>query len=777
MSSEATQLKLKALELKKAGDLEGAKAALAKARAIEFESITVDQLNDAGELKRLAVVLKRKGDIAGAKEALVKAKRIEAGGASGADASSSKAVAASSGTNRRQTTKRPSVAQQASARIPCLFSGSSGPPETNATDATKTNDPADDGRSTNYLAQTDTTVSDLREELNPSGPVTFDDDEMADIETMADLQTMGMDVPSESDYQNRIKANKVAALTAKKRGDVDSAKRLLYRSKQLEAAMIELYTQKEEGSDDDEDYSLLDELNGGSNEEDDAFYAELFGAEANVLDLDDLHNFDLEMLKDMMDAGMEVPDPDDVMKQAQEKKELAVALHKDGNTVAAKAALAESKRLHGQAEQLAEMLDAIESGGDADGDGGDMAALMAMLEGSEGGDSGGGGARAKHGKEPAVAAPATSAEPIKTAAEWKQEAIRFKQEGKLTEATKALRMCKQVMAEDDNKAEMEKRKQVVKELNGEIEIAKEQVKRYVFYEHFVDKHVGAAQLSFWRKYTTNCENAIRLVESKGLGAINMARNTAGGGKKILNEDLSFVGDHTDPNDERLEVAILDVLSIQENKHLKKALRHQLKEQKNDKKAALVPQDNPSIRVDVTIQLPPSEKESDDNISLKFDPQPSEDGEYNVCPSKFVHIPRGKSRHARTILRRMERKRIQITVVYVPAAKKGLFGVRKSKDSSHSETPLGAVVVDLKEFLAGRCVAGDFPLLDSMRRNELGGALRFGIRTGMPFDPEAVEAQAALMELTGYELAGVSAVAGTAPVDMKPYEAMTFVPCR
>jgi len=777
MSSEATQLKLKALELKKAGDLEGAKAALAKARAIEFESITVDQLNDAGELKRLAVVLKRKGDIAGAKEALIKAKHIEAGSASGAGASTSNTVEVSSDTNRQQTTKRPSVAQQASARIPCLFSGSSKPPETNATYATETpNDPADDGRSTNYLAQTDTTVSDLREELNPSGPVTFDDDEMADIETMADLQTMGMDVPSESDYQARIKANKMAALAAKKRGDVDSAKRLLYRSKQLEAAMIELYTQKDEGSDDDEDYSLLDELNGGSNEEDDAFYAELFGAEANVLDLDDLHNFDAEMLKDMMDAGMEVPNPDDIMKQAQEKKELAVALHKDGNTVAAKSALAESKRLHAQAEQLAEMLDAIESGGDEDGDGGDMAALMVMLDGSEGGDNGAGagGAGVKHRKEPAVATPATSVEPIKTAAEWKQEAIRFKQEGKLTEATKALRMCKQVMAEDANKAEMEKRKQLIKELNGEIEIAKEQVKRYIFYEHFVDKHVGAAQLSFWRKYITNCANAIKLVESKGLGAINIARNTTGGGKKILNEDLSFVGNHTDPNDERLEVAILDVLNIQENKHLKKALRHQLKEQKNDKKAALAPQDNPSIRVDVTIQLPPSEKESDGNISLKFDPQPSEDGEYSACPSKFVHLPRGKSRHARTVLRRMERKRIQINVVYVPSAKKGLFGVRKSKDSSHSETPLGAVVVDLKEFLSCRCVAGDFPLLDSMRRNELGGALRLGIRTGVPFDPEAVEAQAALVELTGYELAGVSAAAGTAPIDMKPYEAMTFV---
>ena len=68
MSSEATQLKLRALELKKAGDLDGAKKLLARARAIEFENITVEELNDSGELKRLAVVLKRKGDIAGHKK-------------------------------------------------------------------------------------------------------------------------------------------------------------------------------------------------------------------------------------------------------------------------------------------------------------------------------------------------------------------------------------------------------------------------------------------------------------------------------------------------------------------------------------------------------------------------------------------------------------------------------------------------------------------------------------------------------------------------------------
>lgn len=127
MSSEATQLKLRALELKKAGDLDGAKQLLAQARAIEFENITVEELNDAGELKRLAVVLKRKGDIAGAKRALAKAKSIEAAGDANVKPPAAAAPSAQQEQQRTSSPPRPSMAQQASARIPCLFNASSSP--------------------------------------------------------------------------------------------------------------------------------------------------------------------------------------------------------------------------------------------------------------------------------------------------------------------------------------------------------------------------------------------------------------------------------------------------------------------------------------------------------------------------------------------------------------------------------------------------------------------------------------------------------------------------
>ena len=767
-ASEATQLKLKALERKKAGDVDGAKQLLAQARAIEFQNITVEDLNDAGELKRLAVVLKRKGDISEAKRALAKAKRID----------EAQAGQPPEQGRRPSSPPRPSVAQQVPARIPCLFNASSSPRHPDSGKKVPgTNDPADDGRRTNYLAQTDSVEAELQEELSPSGPVAFDDDEMLDVETMAELQSMGMEMPSEEQYHERVKANKLDALAAKRRGDIEAAKRHLYKSKQLEAARIQLYANKEEDGSDDEDYSLLDELNGGSNEEDDPFFAELFGNADNVLDLDDLDHFDAELLREMMDAGMIVPDPDDAMKEAQEKKSLAVTLHKQGNSEAAKAALAESKKLQSQAERLAEMMAEADAGGEG---GDDMAALMAMLEGPE--ESKPAPSKLKNGSTAAAAAPAPEA-PTKTAHEWKADAVRFKQEGKLTEATKALRMAKQALVEEAQRAEIESRKKITAELHEEIKVAEEQIARFVFYERFVDAQIGSAQLAFWQKYALDCRRAILLIETKGTGAIAMSRKESGEGRKIVSEDLSFIVDKVDPYDERFEIAFLGASNIHENKHLMKAIRQRIKElrqQQKDKDVPVTPEASPKIRIDVTIQLPPSENESDGHIQLRFEPQSVEDkeGSYQTEPSsRYVDLPRGKSKYAKTLRRRMERKRIIFSIVYVPpSAKKGLFGLAsKSKPkeaASQAEISLGVVAIDLKEFLQNRSIAGDFLIMDSMRRNELGGSLKLGIRTGMPFDSDAIEAQAALSELTGYKITGVDK--SPASVELEPFEALVFI---
>ena len=74
-------------------------------------------------------------------------------------------------------------------------------------------------------------------------------------------------------------------------------------------------------------------------------------------------------------------------------------------------------------------------------------------------------------------------------------------------------------------------------------------------------------------------------------------------------------------------------------------------------------------------------------------------------------------------------------------------------------------MDLKDFLGGNFIAGDFPIMDSVRRNELGGRLRLCIRTGIPFDPAACEAHDALQEL-------VVETPSTA-VDFTRFDALSF----
>ena len=358
----------------------------------------------------------------------------------------------------------------------------------------------------------------------------------------------------------------------------------------------------------------------------------------------------------------------------------------------------------------------------------------------------------------------------------------MKQEGKLTEATKALRMYKQAMAEEANKVEMEKRQKTIAELNKEIEAAEGQIYRFIFYERFVDAQEGAAQLAFWRKYALDCSRVIKLIETKGTGSIAMSRKKSTLGKTIVNDDLSFIHDSVDPSDERLEIAFLGASNIHDNRHLKKALRQRTKElqqqQKDKTTSSVSPEINPKIRIDVTIQLPPSENESDGNIQFSIEPTPinGKEGSYQAEPcSKYIDLPRGKSKYAKTILRRMERKRIQFAVVYVPpSAKKGIFGLgssKKTKDATSLESSLGVVSFELKEFLQNRSIAGEFPIMDTMRRNELGGSIRVGIRTGIPFDLDAIEAQSALTELTGYKLSGADT--NSTSTQLEPFEALIF----
>jgi hypothetical protein len=117
---------------------------------------------------------------------------------------------------------------------------------------------------------------------------------------------------AKEEYMKSSLKSKEKTVAAKQAGDIPAAKRYLLQYKQLEASIATLFADKQE--DDDQDYSLLDELynDGTKLQEDNGFFEQLFGIESTAVELDDLDDLDPSMLRDMMSSGMTVPDVDDV---------------------------------------------------------------------------------------------------------------------------------------------------------------------------------------------------------------------------------------------------------------------------------------------------------------------------------------------------------------------------------------------------------------------------------------------------------------------------------
>uniref|UniRef100_A0A6U6FQC5 Uncharacterized protein n=1 Tax=Odontella aurita TaxID=265563 RepID=A0A6U6FQC5_9STRA len=677
-SQSIVDMKLRALELKKAGDVEGAKALLAQARDLEFQGLSAEDLDDSASLKKLAVSLKRKGDLDGARAALAKAQRLDS----------------------------PEVAAVA---VP------SEPSES------KPDLPTDRAQTTDINGKLDNEETFETEEeaeiATEEGPVVFSEEEMLDFDMMFEFKKSGMDVPSVEDYQAKALACKKVAVKFKQHGDIEKAKDSLKRAKLFEAVMTRLNEcdEAEDEINEEDEAWLMKELN----QDDSAFFDEsiLFGDD-EVFSLDDLDDMDAEMLKVMIDAGIKIPTPDEVLDLSQEKKVLALALKQDGNLVGAKSALVESKSLRSHADRLKELLEEISNGGDEEGIE-DLEKLLLLSEVA---------AEVIPELKKAIA-------PAKSADELKQEVLKLREERRIKEATALFKLYKQALAREAEAAELEEQKKILSILCEEMQIAKEQERLFLFYERFIDSRSGALQLVKWKDYTLKCGEATKTVETNGSKSVVLARSGEATNMLKINDDEDFVGSTSDPTDERLEVAILSLVDIHENKIYQKM-------QKEAKKASAGGSDKMEVklclRVDVVIQLPPNEKKSDENINLSFLPLESSRGAATVdfAPSQFVTLPRGKSQHAKIIQRRIGRKRIQISVlhVHIPSEKPSSWLKSwSSKPSEEEKEPvlLGRVVLELKDFLIKNAIAGDFKLIDSGKR-ELGGMLRLGLQVGAPF---------------------------------------------
>jgi hypothetical protein len=441
---------------------------------------------------------------------------------------------------------------------------------------------------------------------------------------------------------------------------------------------------------------------------------------------------------------MNVPDVDDVLQNAKENKAAAIKFKKAANLVAAKAALEESKRLEMRATQLRNMIQAAEKL--KDGESADYstldpeAALEAMLQASE-----------DKPKQQQTAPPLSKQEPLKSSHEYKVQAVTCKKEGRVQEAVAALQLYKQALAIENNAKKDELRKECIAQLQEELKTATQQSLKFAYYKRFVDAQMGSAQLEAWDQYRSLCMAVMNKLQSGGEPQI--LNRTKSGMKEITNDDLSFIGESIDPAEQRIEIAILEVVDLRKNKNL----RQLLNVPKNEE--AVIPEGS-SIRIHVTVQLPPSEKAPDDNVELEYKPQSRVDESYLFESCQYVSTERGPSRFAKLVARRMNRKRILFQVFYV-SPKKKLFS------RATEETLLGTAVIQLKDLLETNAIANEFPLLDKTRQHELGGLARIAIRSGASFGEtkEAIKKEQSPVANTG--------TSSGAAARIEPYAAYEF----
>lgn len=691
ISKLVLQLKRQALESKKAGDVPQAKKFLQQARLVEScQTKDNNTSSSSKEWKRVAVLLKQHGDLPGAKEALRQSKLLE----------------------NRNDTKDDDDQQQDANCLP---------------------DPVN--------RAVDDAQVEFEELVSSSGgkaTITFTNQEMLDLETMKDMQESGMDIPSRDEYQRRAAACQRAALAAKQKGDIPAAKQHLIQSKQLTSAILILYPSGNgtglgpDGGDDEkdldpEDIKLLEEIRGNHHrhqDDDDGFFQQLFGASSMVIELEDLDDMDAAMLRDAQEAGMEIPQVDSVLRMAQDKKAAAVQLKKAGNLVAAKAALEESKRLQGRASQLADMLHAIESGAcDEDGSSNHVenpeALLEAMLTEASVTPS------SKEKVQPNNKTKDFVSEKLLSSHDYKVQAVQFKKQGNIPEATAALRLYKQVLATEQHARRLQQKRECIAQLQKESQFAKEQARMFGFYECFVDHVSGQAHVKAWKEYAQQCATAIaNLEQAQDLDGppMDLQRvRTAGNLREIQEDDLTFIGKTMDPKEERIEVCVMECVELGTNKHLRQVLGIA-----QDFTGDIRLPASGAIHVRATVPLPASVDHPEDDVLLAYEPKnQAEGGSYVFHESQFVTAERGSSRFVKLLLRRVGRRKITFNVEYT-SVKKGVFS------SSKKEHSLGTAVVELKDLLKTNAIAGDFSLLDATRRQEVGGRLRIAIRTGHPF---------------------------------------------
>jgi hypothetical protein len=425
-----------------------------------------------------------------------------------------------------------------------------------------------------------------------------------------------------------------------------------------------------------------------------------------------------------------LPTVEDVTETINDEKQKAVKYKKEGNIELAKSSLLKSKKAKVQAMRLAEIYRKLEArkkkgdGGGTESDGeNDTPISMEALEALVGGDP-----KQREAATETPEKPPTLKDPwlLKPAAEIKAEVIRLKNEKKVQEATRLLRLFKQKLAEEQKAADQKMVAKMVATIQKRLDICTTQRRLWQYYQWFgKETTVGAGQYQAWTTFAQDCQKAIGVFQTEGSTSVTMVpRSSEAAGTTnvksprqkmyLLEDDLTSLVEHctndttaaatssstadsdadADPipnflEENALEVAVLGLFKMEENEKLQKILAKKPKSQKG------ILMDPPDVRIHAKLQLPI--QPDDPSKPLIFDLEPSDLSLSRQCLSattsktsrgskssvgsnmvefrydfdsssqscrKQIALPRKVPKHERALLRRVETKTIQLSVFYL-----------------------------------------------------------------------------------------------------------------
>lgn len=616
--------------------------------------------------------------------------------------------------------------------------------------------------------------------LDQERGTSFSLQEMIDLEMIREFAQGGLPTPTLDDYLQKIQACKKAALHHKQQGQTQQALKHLKCMKQLEVVHQALQgllgtgggdgdpILADDAGDTEEDKALLRELlMDETNQEEADLTVDPSSSVATRLEMNDLMQMDLSEIQDAMTIGMEVPSLEEIQTQVQQQKQLAVQCKAKGDLEGAKQALQTFKIWSQKYTQIEQVLQTQASMAAPDSDDQDVRSnseireedLERLLQDDEKTTT------STPGKTKPTHSPASKRN-VKSSEELRQEAIRLRDKNKIAEATQVLKQYKLALSREQEEAKQQERQERLAELAQEIQLSKVQQSQYKIWQDLVDENSGQQQQQAWWRYSDLCKKVMEVIETRGTtDVVSITRPDKSepapvGSLRSMPEDATgVVARAIDPTEERVELTVVDLLEMDQNKFLATAVKGL---------------DWIQLEIHVCIQLPFSETETEKPMDIYFQSKPfqlspflqgadesdhwnpkgrvevttsstgtSADPSTEAPKSHYLSLERGESKFAKTLVRRMDRRKITLSVQchasedpsLTEAKRKSWFGGKKkavTDEVPKEALQLGKVVLETKFLLSEcPCLLSDLPLLGNGKRS-VGGRLRFCFRTGTSF---------------------------------------------